>query len=257
MSLVRELLKTLLDLAIKLGDLLPTSENLIEEELSELALEWTSLISNKSPKEQQDWREAAIENLSLSVPSEGGPILKTIKKSYLQLIKKQQTPSSNSLLNMETMSTSCMTVNSVMGVADAGNFMLPDDIRQNIYAENLQKKTGELCSRITYSTGAKEKSFTLKSVRPTLQPNFMIDLKFYDLTKVNVIEIPPQELWRHATVNSKFYIDSITPKSKEILTLCQETTKLMRSSLEQDHQENEKVHGDQPPKKKPKKSTIN
>lgn len=243
------------------------SENIFEdfeeceftEEIQSALIEWQLLISNSSSAEQEKFLNETRERLNLAAQSVDLTELKKIKMLLLQFNKEEQKVTSNSSLNMESTSTSSMTAYSPMAAADVGSLLLPEDVRQKFYAESLEKKTGELCSSITYSVEPKGKSYTVKSVVPIIQPNFLIDLKVYDLTKVDLLSINPNDLWRHATQKIKFYGLLNNPHHRQVFTQIQTMSKSIQSCLEMKLEKKKGPENEDlmPKPKKLKKSTPN
>lgn len=225
----------------------------LQQDIIDIILEWQSLVSERSPEEQETWLKNQIEVLSSTHQYESIEEVKKITKLLMRLSRKRKNALSKECSDTTTTSTSSMTVPLAMGLAGAGCSLMPDDIYQDIQSESFKKKTGEMCSSIIYSTGFKGKSYTLKSEIPKLQAKYLIKLELFDLQEVDLMEIQPQDLWRHATQKIKFFVNS-DPEELGILSQILQMTKSIRSSLEKEKRNGGNSTNSQ---KKPKKSIKN
>lgn len=126
-------------------------------------------------------------------------------------MREERTTNSNCLQDMGTTAISSMTATLTVENANASASAVPQLLHQKLQSSYLAKVSGETFSSITFNTAGQK--YAYKSEQPVERPNFMVDLKYYNLDSMTADQKTNKaEMWKHAEVNTKFY--GVLPQSK-------------------------------------------
>ena len=126
-------------------------------------------------------------------------------KMQLKTSPTSGTNASSSLLQPTTLiSTSSTIAPLAMGVADASTEQfLSASLLTELGSMNSKKTNGEFFSSI--SIKEKDQRSMLKSEIPLKSPMYYIKLTCFELNKIPQVEIGTPTMWKHATVDIKFF----------------------------------------------------
>lgn len=165
-------------------------------------------LETPSGDESQSLLTAVSEALSSFLPLLDRETELNLKEFLICLMDDAQTHSSNGSLDMATISTLSTIVPSVMGAAGVStNTVLNDDLDALCQASPYQRKTINYSSTITLNQGERPTVYTSET---TTTPDYLLDLKVYDLAKIAPANMGTKEMWRDAIFRMKFYGHNLT-----------------------------------------------
>lgn len=162
-----------------------------------------AMLENSLSDESEATLQQLEELAKLLVESLSKKQLMKMKHYLICLETEEETPCSSGSLSTDNITTSYMTARTPMDVADASiNLDLNDDLEELYQLKVCQKKILNYSSSITLKLGEKSTVYTSANMNT---PDYLVDLKIYDLNKVAPEDIGTKDMWRDAIVRMKFY----------------------------------------------------
>lgn len=163
----------------------------------------TAMLENSLSDESEATLQQLEELAKLLVESLSKKHLMRMKHYLICLETEDEIPCSSGSSNMDNISTSYMTARTPMDAADVSiNANSNDDLEELYQRKVYQKRILNYSSNITLKLGEKS---TVYSLETTNTPDYLLDLKIYDLNKVAPENIGTKDMWRDAIVRMKFY----------------------------------------------------